>query len=153
MGARLDNDRGTWSGSAYVFERTGSVWDQTAKLLASRAMPADWYGFSVSIDPRWAVVGAVWADANGTDSGGVYVYEDGNTGWAEAARFTGSDSATNDGFGWAVAVSDDFAIIGALQDEDHGDNSGSAYVFRIPEPATLSLLTLGGLAVIRRRRR
>ncbi len=35
IGARDDDDRGSISGSAYVFTRSGSSWTQQAKLTAS----------------------------------------------------------------------------------------------------------------------
>jgi hypothetical protein len=35
IGAWNDDDNGYWSGSAYVFIRTGTTWTQQAKLLAS----------------------------------------------------------------------------------------------------------------------
>ncbi|MBN2822340.1 MAG: FG-GAP repeat protein, partial [Coriobacteriia bacterium] len=39
------------------------------------------------------------------------------------------DGATNDYFGYSVAISGDTAVIGAYGDDDNGSNSGSAYVF------------------------
>ena len=47
----------------------------------------------------------------------------------EQSRFTASDGAGGDQFGSAVAVDGGTAVVGAPQDDDNGDNSGSAYVF------------------------
>ena len=47
----------------------------------------------------------------------------------EQSRFTASDGADSDQFGSAVAVDGGTAVVGAPQDDDNGDNSGSAYVF------------------------
>ncbi|MGA2264937.1 MAG: PEP-CTERM sorting domain-containing protein [Phycisphaerae bacterium] len=44
------------------------------------------------------------------------------------------------------------AVYLAISDDYRVDNSGSVTVEVVPEPAMLSLLTLGGLAVLRRRR-
>ncbi len=50
VGARRDDDAGTSSGSAYIFQRNGASWTEEAKLTASDAAEADVFGFSVSID-------------------------------------------------------------------------------------------------------
>jgi hypothetical protein len=44
-------------------------------------------------------------------------------------KLTPDDGADNDNFGMSVAVSGNTVIIGAPDDDDNGDNSGSAYVF------------------------
>ena len=48
---------------------------------------------------------------------------------AEQEQWTASDGNESDHFGRSVAVSEDTAIVGAYQDDDNGDDSGSAYVF------------------------
>ena len=45
-------------------------------------------------------------------------------------KILAGDGATNDRFGESVSISGDVAIVGARNDDDSGDNSGSAYVFR-----------------------
>ncbi|MCB8921460.1 MAG: hypothetical protein H6662_07760 [Ardenticatenaceae bacterium] len=49
MGAYLDDDGGSNSGSAYVFTRSGSVWAQQQKLTASDAAASDLFGVSVAV--------------------------------------------------------------------------------------------------------
>jgi len=48
----------------------------------------------------------------------------------EVAKLLPADGAERDRFGYSVSVSGDNAVIGAWQDNDNGDLSGSAYVFR-----------------------
>ena len=54
-------------------------------------------------------------------------------GWAvtlnEAQKLLALDGAAGDVFGRFVAVSGDTAVIGAIDGDDNGPNSGSAYVF------------------------
>lgn len=45
-------------------------------------------------------------------------------------KITASDGAINDQFGLSVSISGDYAVIGAFFDDDNGNNSGSAYVFK-----------------------
>ena len=70
IGAKLDDG----SGSAYAFRDVGGVWQQTAKLIASDAAPADAFGISVSISSGTAVVGAFQDDDAGSFSGSAYVF-------------------------------------------------------------------------------
>lgn len=46
----------------------------------------------------------------------------------EQMKLAAGDGATNDFFGWSVSIDGDTAIVGALLDDDNGDNSGSAYI-------------------------
>ncbi|MHC4991468.1 MAG: FG-GAP repeat protein, partial [Planctomycetota bacterium] len=50
--------------------------------------------------------------------------------WVEEDKLTASDGTTFDAFAWRVALSGDVAVVGAQLDDDAGDASGSAYVFR-----------------------
>ncbi len=103
---------------------------EAAKLLASDGSVFDYFGHSVAISGDRAVIGA-WRDGdNGLDSGSAYVFErDGAGNWSEVAKLLASDGAGGKNFGWSVAISGDRAVIGARHDDDHGQGSGSAYVF------------------------
>jgi len=51
-------------------------------------------------------------------------------GQCELQELLASDAGAYDQFGYSVARSGDLALIGAIQDDDNGQQSGSAYVFR-----------------------
>ena len=57
-GASLDDDSGSASGSAYIFKRAGTMWTEDAKLLALDGDLGDYFGWSVSIQGDYAIVGA-----------------------------------------------------------------------------------------------
>ncbi|NLE60639.1 MAG: SUMF1/EgtB/PvdO family nonheme iron enzyme, partial [Planctomycetes bacterium] len=101
-----------------------------SKLAASDATASDEYGRVVDIDGDWAIVGAHFDDDQGTDSGAAYIYRLTDTGWIEEAKIAGSDSTAGDQFGRTVRLCGDMVLIGAPRDDDHGADSGSAYVFR-----------------------
>ncbi len=135
VGAYGDDDAGSYSGSAYVFERDEGGpgnWGQVAKLTADDAAASGWFGWSVSISGTAAIVGALGGD----DAGSAYVFErdeGGPDNWGQVAKLTADDGADYDQFGWSVSVSGTAAIIGACLDDDAGRNSGSAYAFERDE--------------------
>ena len=129
VGAVYDDDSGLSSGSAYVFVRSGAVWTEEAKLLASDGAAGDYFGNAVSVSGDTAVMGAFGDDDNGNNSGSAYVFVRSGSLWTEQAKLTASDGAADDRFGWSVSVSGDTAAVGAWGDDDNGTDSGSAYVF------------------------
>ena len=130
VGAHLDNDNGSISGSAYVFKRTGTSWAQEAKLLPSDGETADHFGISVSISGDYAVVGAYQDNDNGANSGSAYVFKRTGTSWTQEVKLLPSDGAAGDFFGWSVSISGDYAVVGAFGHDDNGSDAGSAYVFK-----------------------
>ena len=135
VGASKDDDNGTNSGSAYVFERTGSGWIQLAKLTASDGASDDYFGRTVSISGDYAIVGTIEYDYKLTTAGSAYIFEKPIGGWAdmtETAKLTASDGRSFDYFGIAVSISGDYAIVGASNDSVNGLSSGSAYIFEKP---------------------
>jgi len=159
VGARLDDDGGTDSGSAYLFDITTG--NQLFKLTASDADGGDQFGRSVAISGNIAIVGALFDDDAGTDSGSAYLF-DVTTG-NQLFKLTASDADANDFFGNSVAISGNTAIVGASFDDDDAVNfSGSAFLFVdqvqlppgvLPEPATAMLGLIGCAALTMRRRR
>jgi hypothetical protein len=128
IGAR-DDDNGIYSGSAYVFSRSGTSWSQQAKLTATDGAAGDEFGYSVALSGDTAVVGAARDDDKGNDSGSAYVFTRSGTSWSLQAKLTAADGAAGDVFSISVALSGDTAVIGADLDNEKGENSGAAYVF------------------------
>jgi hypothetical protein len=124
-GAYRDDDNGDRSGAAYLFDTVTGT--QTAKLLPDDGDVRDYFGFNVAIDGSTAIVGAFGDDDNGDFSGSAYLF-DTATG-TQIAKLLPSDGAPEDFFGDAVAVDGAIAIVGAPDDDDNGDGSGSAYLF------------------------
>jgi hypothetical protein len=133
VGAELDDDNGTNSGSAYVFRWNGFYWVQEQKLLALDGAATDYFGYSVSVSGDVAVVGALRDDA---DTGSAYVFRWNGSSWGHEQKIRASDGAVGDWFGNSVSVRGDVAVVGAFTDDDNGTNSGSAYVYQMDCPPT-----------------
>ncbi len=135
IGAWGDDDAGSISGSAYVFERNEGgpdKWGQVAKLTAADAAAVDDFGVSVSISGDVAVIGA--DQATGAPAvGAAYVFQKPPSGWIdmpEAVKIAASDAPAQGGaFGSSVSISGDVAVIGRHSDDSAGNNVGSTYVF------------------------
>jgi|GEM_PF-2164936 len=132
VGAPEDDDDGDDSGSAYIFVRDDGEWIQQAKLTAEDADEQDFFGLSASISGDNAIVGA-YNDDDGEQSGSAYIFflDDGD--WTQQAKLTAEDAEAGDHFGYSVSISGDNAIVGAWEDDDDGENSGSAYKFSLDD--------------------
>ena len=129
VGASRDDDSGSDSGSAYIFQRSDSEWTEQTKLTPADGYSYDNFGYSVAIRGDYAIVGAHYDDDNGSSSGSAYIFQRSGSYWIEKAKLTPSDGSSSDNFGYSVAISDDYAIVGAHGDDDNGSDSGSAYIF------------------------
>ena len=141
IGAKFHDDKGSKSGSAYMFTRAtasdlASGWTQVAKLTADDGAADDLFGISVSIDGDTMVVGARQDDDKGSKSGSAYVFTrttagDLASGWTQVAKLTADDGAAYDEFGGSVSIGGGTVVIGT----DKGYNSGSVYVFQLALPS------------------
>lgn len=127
VGARGDDDNGGDSGSAYVFDVTTG--QQLFKLLPDDGASLDWFGASVAVDGKIAVVGAFRSSGNEFRSGAAYVF-DVATG-RQVFKLIAGDGERDDVFGNSVAVCGTIAVIGADGDGDNNYQAGSAYVFDV----------------------
>jgi hypothetical protein len=113
---------------AYVFVRSGGIWTQQARLMASDQVVGDKFGSSLAIAGDTALLGAS-SDTVGSNAaqGSAYVFLRAGGAWSEQAHLIAADGAAVDRFGASVALDGDTALIGA--DGGGGYQLGSAYVF------------------------
>ena len=81
VGAYGDDDNGSSSGSAYIYDLDGN---QLSKITASDGAASDRFGGSVAVGSGRIVVGAYGDDDDGEASGSAYIFdlpEDSNTYW------------------------------------------------------------------------
>ncbi len=145
VGAYLDDENGTNSGSAYVFDFDVGSWSQSSKLMASDGVLGDEFGRAVSLEGDRALVGAYLDDDQGIESGSAYVFELSDGSWSQLNKLTAADGQANDQYGFSVSLEGDAALIGAFLTDDHGLDSGSAYVVDVVPKYTVSV-DVSGLA-------
>ena len=88
----VDDDRGSESGSAYIFTRDNNAWSQQAKLNASDGAVSDFFGYSVALDGDLALIGAYLDDDGAIDSGSAYIFRGSGSQWLQEDKLTASDS-------------------------------------------------------------
>ena len=91
------------TGAAFVFLRNAGVWTEQAKLSAIDGAASDGFGGSVALEGDTVVIGAIFHDDNGSNSGAAYVFTRSAGVWTEQAKLTASDGAASDLFGRSVA--------------------------------------------------
>jgi hypothetical protein len=115
-------------GRAYVFTRSPAGWRQIAELVGSDSNAGDDFGGSVAISGSTIAVGARGHYNNSNQTGEVYVFRQGATGWQQAAELLGSDVRDRSGFGASVAITGGMIAAGASATS--GGQPGRVYVFQ-----------------------
>jgi FG-GAP repeat/PKD domain/Bacterial Ig domain len=126
VGAYQADNKGSNSGAAYVYKRSGDTWQYVQTLTASNGAASDNFGQSLILTDTLAIVTARSGDGLATDTGAVYIYQRSGETWSEVQKLSSDDGVAGDEFGFSVALLGNSIFIGA--DED--DNKGSAYIFQ-----------------------
>ncbi len=127
VGANGDSSR---AGAAYVFVRTGGVWLQQAKLLASDRQASDGFGSGVALSGDTAVIAGPQQINGVCENGAAYVFTRSGSVWQEQKKFLSPSGVAEDCFGFAVALSGNTLIIPADLESVPGPDAGAAYVYR-----------------------
>ncbi len=131
VGALYEDAGGSNAGAVYFYERNGGTWTEMQKVTASDAEAGDQFGVSVSISGNYAVVGALYEDAGGSEAGAAYFFELSSGTWTEMQKVTASDAQAYDRFGYSVSISGNYAVVGAYLEDAGGSEAGAAYFFEL----------------------
>ena len=132
VGAQWDDDDGSRSGAAYLFNLAscGATCTETKKLSgASDTAAGDQFGSAVVLSGARAIIGAPNDDSS---EGAVYVFDLATCGapCTESSRLTASDSLAGAQLGGSLSLSGDRLLVGARTDQPNGTyGAGSAYLF------------------------
>ena len=137
VGARLDDDGFSNTGSVYIYDQhQGGTdnWGEVTKITADDGTAGAWYGASVSLDGDAVAVGAYFAkDGGASKVGAIYHHkrdQGGTDTWGQVDKLTAADAANNDRNGFSVGISNTRVISGAyLEDPNATTSAGSAYVY------------------------
>jgi len=118
-------------GAAYVYTLVGAQWVLQEKVFAPDAAAGDNFGQSVAISGDSILVGAPFDDDLGSRSGSAYVYTRLASSWPFEAKLHAPSGASQDFFGYAVALHQEVAVVGAYQGAAPGSqqHSGVGYAY------------------------
>jgi hypothetical protein len=132
VGAPYDDDKGTDSGSVYIYKLNGTL---VKKITDVNGSAGDNFGFSVAVNCGRIIVGAPYDDDNGSDSGSAFIYDlDGNFIKKLSSSSDIISAAAGDNFGYSVAIGSSRIIIGApnknyLNHVNEQPSHGAAFSF------------------------
>jgi hypothetical protein len=94
-------------GRAYVFQQSGGLWKQVAKLVGSDTHAGSNFGWSVSLSGTTALVGsnAIWG------AGRAYLFTQAGGAWRQVSELKSAEPSADANFGWWVATSADTAVV------------------------------------------
>lgn len=117
-------------GIAYIFTLNDSGWTQAAELTASNGTPFCDFGYSVAISGDKALIGSQGFPGDNTYKGAAYVFQKGDSGWAEQAILRPDVPNLGDFFGIAVALEAHTALVGAYGNKySGGPGKGAVFAF------------------------
>ncbi len=130
-------------GAAYAFVRSGATWSEQTQLTATSGAAYDEFGAAVALngDRDIGLCGAHGTMIGSNASQGA-AYVRSGTLWSESVELAADDGASNDYFGWSVALSRDTttALAGAFNKAVGGNaGQGAAYIFQLRTPPTATI--------------
>ena len=139
VGARQETSQSyTWAGNAYTFNTTTDT--SIATLTNTDAQAGGLFGNSVAINGTTALVGASAEKASG-DTGAGHAYQYNATTGHLIHSFASAHPQVDGAFGWSVAISGSFGVVGAPFENASGQpGSGRAYTFNATSGKLISTL-------------
>ncbi len=127
VGAFRDDDDGEDSGSAFLFDvHTG---EQLLRLKPDDATHYGEFGWAVSLSGDVAIVTAHHRYHGPPYSGSAYLF-DVRTG-VQLHELAAEGTMERDLFGYSVSMDGDLAVVGAIGDQEAGDDAGLAHLFDV----------------------
>ncbi|MBG6142444.1 VCBS repeat-containing protein [Labrenzia sp. EL_142] len=132
VGASSFNGGSSATGTAYVYIPDGLGGYTETKLLSPDPEGGDNFGLSGAINGSGTIViGAPGNDADGVNSGALYVYQPDGSGNYAIQKILSSDIEANDNLGRSVDINDaGVIVVGAEGDDEQAGSAGAAFVYK-----------------------
>lgn len=135
IGASGDDDKGSGSGSVYIFKKENNTWTNQTKIIIEEGTQGDNFGFAVSISEDYLVVGAPSQEYQGPEytvwAGVVHIFKRENETWNQISKHVGTNPNHGDNFGKAVSIQGRNFIIGAFNEAEFAISAGASYISMI----------------------
>ena len=143
VSAWVEDDGGSGSGKAYIYNNaTGALVHTLDNPDADGTPSNDYFGYALGITDTYAIVGAYGENYSGNTNDGIAYIFNTSTGalvhTLNNPNAADGDPPAGDYFGYAVAITDTYAIVGAYY--QGGNEIGKAYIFNTSTGALLHTL-------------
>ncbi|MDB4780382.1 dockerin type I domain-containing protein [bacterium] len=120
-------------GLVYVhrFDSKSTSWFLEATLTAPDAGENDRFGSSVAIDGDRILVGTPRDDDRGIDGGAAWVFDRTDGSWVASAKILRDTTDWQSGFGSAVALEGDLAVVAADRDDRFATDDGAVHLYEL----------------------
>jgi len=120
-----------YSGSVYLFERSGGKWTRTHELTAPMPFLDDFFGGAVALQGDTLAVGCKRDDDAAQDAGAVHFFRKESSNWVYDGIIVDPAASFGSGFGHALAIDETGTrlVIGALGRDEFQGEFASAYIF------------------------
>lgn len=129
------NDAGSMINVVHVFDFDGSSWQLAADLVGTGVTLLDSFGTDMRVSGSRVAVGAPGWEPTPTgamDTGAVFLFERGPSGWAQTEVLVSSNAQTFDVMGeYAVEIDGTTVAGGSLRDDAQATDAGSVVVFEV----------------------
>ena len=133
IGASSDDTNGNNVGQAHLFDgnpQSPTFGDLLRTFEDPTVTDQDVFGASVALDGNNVLIGAALDDTNGANVGQAHLF-DAVTG-SLLRTFNDPTVTDGDSFGVSVALDGNNVLIGASEDDTHGNDVGQAHLFTLP---------------------
>ncbi|QDT27727.1 Calx-beta domain protein [Gimesia panareensis] len=149
-GVRLPENQNATTGAAFYYEFAG-YWSNSSlkqRVISVETQDREYFGSAVALDGTTIAVGAIYADMDGIDSGGTYVfygpdYTNSSLGefplTSELPPGPLNKSNVEDYYGHTLAMNDDYLIVGAPGTDSVLAPGGGVYIYAKDDHGTPDL--------------
>ena len=109
----FDNGMAVNQGSTYVFHRVGVNWTQDLQILVPDGKSNDAFGYGVSIDGDYLLVGAFNGGAVSNNQGLAYLYKKSGSSWNFLRKLHEPAAEKNNFFGYSLHINGNSFLIAA----------------------------------------
>lgn len=118
IGAYRENTNGLEGGSVYVFKRMNNHYEFVTLLLAPDKSDKDYFGYNISIDKNYLVIGAYAKKISGFEDGKVYVFDLKSN--QCISQIQNENPIKNENFGRSVYIYNNKIYIGSHKHDKNG---------------------------------
>jgi LruC domain-containing protein len=119
-------------GRVHIFKSTVSGWVEDLVITPTSSFKSANFGSSLKLSGEYLIIGD--DDHGRAHEGTAYIYHRGDDNWSLQASLKGGDVSKNANFASSVAISKDYAVLGAKSENDplikKNKKSGAVYVYK-----------------------